>query len=86
MTVKEDQRCSFAFKAHREENDCYPVSMITFAPNNILVTGSPDGSMVMWDKDQRKKLCKLPEAINSQKTMGADIVDADFCRFTGGLM
>lgn len=51
-----------------------------------MVTGSPDGNMIVWDKDRRKKVCKLPEAIGNAKNFGCDIVDADFCRFNQGMM
>lgn len=85
MNISEDKKTSFAFKAHREDSDCYPVNMITFANNNILVTGSPDGTMYVWNKCVRKRICRLPECITKQ-TFGADVVDADFCRFNQSMM
>jgi len=61
--------------------------MISFSQNNILATGSPDGTIILWEKDKRKKIGKLPELVlPSSKNFSGDIVDADFCRFSGSLM
>jgi len=84
--VKPDQKSSFAFKAHRDQTDSYPVNVITFTNHNILLTGSPDGTFVLWDKDKRKKLGTWPESLNNSKSFNEELVDADFCRFNGGMM
>lgn len=87
VNVKEEQKTSFSFKSHRDEPECQPVNVIAFANNNILATGSPDGSLILWEKDIRKKICVLPEKINSQKKFGnSELVDIDFCRFNSSMM
>jgi len=87
VNVKEDQKTSFSFKSHRDDPDCYPVNVISFANNNILVTGSPEGSLILWDKDIRKKICVLPEKINNQKKFGnTELIDVDFCRLNSSNM
>ncbi|TYZ58543.1 hypothetical protein PybrP1_009561 [[Pythium] brassicae (nom. inval.)] len=53
---EKDKRNDFAFKAHREGTDIYPVSSIAFHPFGTFSTTGGDGTYCFWDKDARQKL------------------------------
>lgn len=53
---EKDKRNDFAFKAHREGADIYPVSSIAFHPFGTFSTTGGDGTYCFWDKDARQKL------------------------------
>jgi WD40 repeat protein len=48
----------FAFKCHRVNDTVYPVNCIAFHPRftNTFATGGCDGSVVLWDGGNKKKV------------------------------
>lgn len=52
----------YAFKCHRVNDTVYPVNCIAFHPRftSTFCTGGCDGSVVLWDGEQKKKLTTIP--------------------------
>jgi cell cycle arrest protein BUB3 len=52
----------YAFKCHRVQDTVYPVNCITFHPKytTTFATGGCDGTVVLWDCANKKKLTALP--------------------------
>ncbi|CAE7660451.1 BUB3.1 [Symbiodinium microadriaticum] len=51
---------SYAFKCHRRGDVAYPVNAIAFHPVfGTFATGGGDGTVNVWDGDNKKKLCQL---------------------------
>lgn len=52
----------FAFKCHRVNDTIYPVNCIAFHPRftSTFATGGCDGTVVLWDSSNKKKLTSLP--------------------------
>eukprot|EP00536_Pseudo-nitzschia_multiseries_P006679 jgi/Psemu1/193637/e_gw1.145.10.1 len=63
----------FAFKCHRDSNSglVYPVNAIEFHPKHrhTFATGGCDGTVVLWDGRNKKKLTALPAFPTSISTM-----------------
>lgn len=57
----------YAFKCHRVNDTVYPVNCIRFHPrfSNSFATGGGDGSVVIWDGMNKKKLTTLPSCPTS---------------------
>lgn len=53
----------YAFKCHRVGDIVYPVNVIAFHPKytTTFATGGCDGTVVLWDAQQKKKLVALPK-------------------------
>jgi cell cycle arrest protein BUB3 len=54
---------NYAFKCHRVGDTVYPVNVITCHPKytSTFATGGCDGTVVLWDAMQKKKLISLPK-------------------------
>ena len=51
----------YAFKCHRMNDTVYPVNAIEFHPRfGTFCTGGCDGTVVVWDGNNKKKLTTLP--------------------------
>ncbi|KAL3925469.1 MAG: hypothetical protein SGILL_000386 [Bacillariaceae sp.] len=52
----------YAFKCHRVGDTVYPVNVIAFHPKftDTFATGGCDGTVVLWDGGNKKKLTALP--------------------------
>eukprot|EP00934_Nitzschia_sp_Nitz4_P004635 Nitzschia sp. Nitz4//scaffold18_size181773//165258//166597//NITZ4_001942-RA/size181773-snap-gene-0.283-mRNA-1//-1//CDS//3329540092//4625//frame0 len=52
----------YAFKCHRVNETIYPVNCIAFHPRftSTFATGGCDGSVVLWDGENKKKLTAFP--------------------------
>ena len=52
----------YAFKCHRVGDMVYPVNVVAFHPKftNTFATGGCDGTVVLWDGGNKKKLTALP--------------------------
>ena len=57
----------YAFKCHRVGDVVYPVNCITFHPRmtETFATGGCDGSVVLWDGGNKKKVCAAVAAANT---------------------
>jgi cell cycle arrest protein BUB3 len=53
----------YAFKCHRVGDTVYPVNKIAFHPKytSTFATGGCDGTVILWDGKQKKKLVALPK-------------------------
>jgi cell cycle arrest protein BUB3 len=58
---------NYAFKCHRIQDTVYPVNAIVFCPSQdcSFATGGCDGTVVIWDGQQKKKLTTLPRMATS---------------------
>uniref|UniRef100_A0A7S4AS35 Anaphase-promoting complex subunit 4 WD40 domain-containing protein n=1 Tax=Pseudo-nitzschia australis TaxID=44445 RepID=A0A7S4AS35_9STRA len=64
MLAVADKPKKYAFKCHRDTNSglVYPVNAIEFHPKHrhTFATGGCDGTVVLWDGQNKKKLTALP--------------------------
>jgi mRNA export factor len=71
--VQQNQK-GFSFKCHREtksptETLVYPVNSIAFHPTfGTFATAGSDGTIHLWDKDQRHRLCRYSQVGGSVPT------------------
>lgn len=56
----------YAFKCHRVNDTVYPVNAIAFHPiHGTFATGGADGTVVMWDAANKKKLSSIAKCPTS---------------------
>jgi cell cycle arrest protein BUB3 len=61
-TIHEKDPKKYAFKCHRVGDTVYPVNCINFHPKfGTFATGGCDGTVVLWDGWNKKKLTSLPK-------------------------
>ncbi|KAG7344351.1 WD repeat-containing protein [Nitzschia inconspicua] len=62
LGIPTDGMKKYAFKCHRVGDTVYPVNAIAFHPKytSTFATGGCDGTVVLWDGLQKKKLVALP--------------------------